>query len=127
VPIDDRDMQDALDSYNSRLAKSHSRTRLFSGLAMCAAAALSWGLAALGAVSVLTDPKVGADFDSGTHTRDVAGIGSGIAICALVGLLLLIGVVWRGPSLMRWIGVVILLLGGVPLLWAVCFAFALSR
>jgi hypothetical protein len=120
-------MQDALDSYNSRLAKSHGRTRLFSGLAMCAGAALSWGLAALGAVSVLTDPKVGADFDSGTHTRNVAGIGSGAAICATVGLLLLIGVVWRGPSLMRWIGVVILLLGGVPLLWAVCFAFALSR
>ncbi|MDT5144879.1 MAG: hypothetical protein QOI79_4246 [Mycobacterium sp.] len=120
-------MQDALDSYNSRLAKSHGRTRLYSGLAMCAGAALSWGLAALGAVSVLTDPKVGADFDSGTHTRNVAGIGSGAAICAIVGFLLLIGVVWRGPSFMRWIGVVILLLGGVPLLWTVCFAFALSR
>jgi hypothetical protein len=60
VPIDDRGMQDALDRYNSQLAKSRSRIRLFKGLAMCAGAALSWGLAVLGAVSVLTDPKVGA-------------------------------------------------------------------
>jgi hypothetical protein len=120
-------MQDALDRYNSQLAKFRSRIRLFKGLAMCAGAALSWGLAVLGAVSVLTDPKVGADFDSGTHTRNVAGVGSWAAICALVGFLLLFAVVWRGPSLMRWIGVVMLLLGGVPLLWTTYFAFALSR
>jgi hypothetical protein len=69
MPNEDSAMQDALDEYSQRLANSRDRARLFIGLAMCAGAALSWGLSVLAAFTVFKDPAVAADFDSGTHTR----------------------------------------------------------
>lgn len=109
------------------MTKSDNHNHRFSGPAMCGWAALSWGLAALAAVSVIGDQRVGADFDSGTHTRDVAGAGWAAAFCALLGLLLLVAALWRGPSVTRWISVLMLLAGGIPLLWLTLFAFLLSR
>lgn len=127
MPNEDSAMQDALDEYNQRLANSRDRARLFIGLAMCAGAALSWGLSVLAAFTVFKDPAVAADFDSGTHTNGAAWEGCAAVIFALVGLALLIAGIWRSPSRMRWVGLVILLLGGVPLAFITFFAFALSR
>lgn len=126
MPTDDPAMQNALEDYNNQLAKSRDRNRRLSGLAICAAAAISWGIAAFAALSVLTDPKLGADFDSGTHTRDIAGAGWTAAGCAVLGVVLLIVAVWRGPKLIRWIGS-LMLLAGVPLLWLTSFVFFLSQ
>jgi drug/metabolite transporter (DMT)-like permease len=89
MPIDDKAMQDAIANYNRRMAKYDSRNRALSGFVMCVGAALSWGLAATAAVSVLREPQVAADFDSGRHTRNVGGAGCATAVCAVIGLLLL--------------------------------------
>ena len=120
-------MQDALDDYNNRLATTQDRNRRLIGQGMCAGAAMSWAVSALAAGSVLKDPAVAADLDSGTHVNDAAGPGWLAAVCALLGLLLLLVAIWRGPSLTRWIGVLMLLVGAVPVLWLAAFAFILSR
>jgi hypothetical protein len=127
VSTDDSALQDALNDYNHRLAQTHDRNRRLIGWGMCAGAAMSWGVSALTAGSVLNDPAVAADFDSGTHDRDVAGTGWTAAIFALLGLLLLITAILRGPSLTRWIGILMLLLGGIPVLSMAAFVFILSR
>jgi hypothetical protein len=119
-------MQEALDDYNNRLAKTHDRNRRMSGWGLCAGAATSWAVSAVAAGSVLKDPAVAADLDSGTHIRDVAGTGWTSAVCGLLGLVLLLAAVWRGPSLTRWVAVLMLLLGVVPVLWLAGFAFLLS-
>jgi hypothetical protein len=126
VSTDDSAMQEALDDYNNRLAKTHDRHRRLIGWGLCAGATMSWAVSALAAGSVLKDPAVAADLDSGTHIRDVAGTGWTAGVCALLGLVLLLAAIWRGPSLTRWVGVLILLLGGVPMLWLAGFAFLLS-
>jgi hypothetical protein len=126
VSTDDSAMQEALDDYNNRLAKTHDRNRRLSGWGLCAGAAMSWAVSALAAGSVLKDPAVAADLDAGTHIRDVAGTGWTSAVCGLLGLVLLLAAVWRGPALTRWVGVLMLLLGGVPVLWLAAFAFLLS-
>jgi hypothetical protein len=126
VPTDDSAMQEALDDYNNRLAESHDRNRRLSGWGLCAGAAACWAVSALAAGSVLKDPAVAADLDSGSHTRDAAGIGWASAVCGVLGLVLLLAAVWRGPSLTRWVSVLMLLLGGVPVLWLAAFAFLLS-
>jgi hypothetical protein len=71
-------------------------------------------------------PAVAEDLDSGTHIRDVAGTGWAAAVCGLLGLVLLLAAVWRGRSLTRWVSVLMLLLGGIPVLWLSGFAFLLS-
>jgi hypothetical protein len=119
-------MQEALDDYNNRLANTHDRNRRVSGWGLCAGAATSWAISVFAAWSVLKDPAVAADLDSGTHIRDVSGTGWTSAACGLLGLVLLLAAVWRGPSLTRWVGVLILLLGSVPVLWLAAFAFLLS-
>jgi hypothetical protein len=106
VSTDDSALQEALDDYNNRLADTHDRKRRLSGWGLCAGAATSWAVSALAAGSVLKDPAVAADLDSGTHVRDVAGAGWTSAVCALLGMMLL--------------------LGGVPVLWLAGFAFLLS-
>lgn len=126
MPIDEPAMQDARGAANGRQAESDHRKRLLSGPGMCAGAAVSWGIAALAAVSVIADPQVAADFDSGMHTRNVAGAGWAAGICVLAGFLLLVGAVWRGPTRTRWISV-LMLIGGIPLAWIAGFAFLLSR
>jgi hypothetical protein len=126
VSTDDSAMQEALDDYNNRLANTHERNRRMSGWGLCAGAATSWAVSAAAAGSVLKDPAVAADLDSGTHIRDVAGTGWTSAVCGLLGLVLLLAAVWRGPSLTRWVGVLMLLLGAVPVLWLAAFAFLLS-
>jgi hypothetical protein len=127
MPSEDSAIQNALDDYNNRLAKSHNRIRRFSGRVMWVGAALSWGLAVLAAFLVFQDPAVAADLDGGTHTRNVAWDGRAAAGLALLGLFLLIAGIWRSPSRVRWFGLAILLLGGVPLLWIASFAFLLSQ
>jgi hypothetical protein len=127
MPAEDSAIENALDDYNNRLAKSHSRIRLFSGRVMWVGAALSWGLSILAAFLVFKDPAVAADLDGGTRTRNVAWDGRAAAVFALLGLLLLTAGIWRRPSRMRWFGLAILLLGGVPLLWIASFAFLLSQ
>jgi hypothetical protein len=126
VSTDDSAMQEALDDYNNRLAETAGRNRRLSGWGLCAGAATSWAVSALAAGSVLKDPAVAADLDSGTHVRDVAGIGWTSAVCGLLGLVLLLAAVWRGPSPTRLISILMLLLGGVPVLWLAGFAFLLS-
>lgn len=126
VSADDSAMQEALDDYHNRLAKVHDRNRRLIGFGLCAGAATSWSVSAVAAGSILKDPAVAADFDSGTHIRDVAGTGWTSAICALLGLVLLVAAVWRGPSLTRWISVLMLLLGAVPVFWLAAFTFILS-
>jgi hypothetical protein len=120
-------MQEALDDYNNRLAKTHARNRRLIGWGLCAGAATSWAVSAFAAGSLLTDPAVAADLDSGTHNRNVAGAGWTSAVCGVLGLVLLLVAVWRGPSLTRWVSVLMLLLGGVPVLWLAVFTFLLSR
>ncbi len=120
-------MHDALADYNSRLADSRDRNRRLIGLGLCTGAATGWAVSALAAGSVLQDPAVAADFDSGSHIRDAAGRGWTAAVFAVLGLSLLLAAIWRGPSLTRWIGLLMLLLGGVPVLWLAAFAFLLSR
>jgi hypothetical protein len=123
---DDSGMPNTLGGNDKRLAHPRNKNRRFSGPTMCAWAALCWGLAGLAALSVIGDQRVAADFDSGTHTRDVAGAGWVAAICAVLGFLLLMAAVWRGPSTTRWISVLLLVFGGVPLLGMAYFAFLLS-
>jgi hypothetical protein len=120
-------MADALAEYQHRLAVTEDRNRRLIGLGLCAGAAMSWAVSAFAAGSVLTDPVVAADFDSGSHLRDAVARGWTAAVCGLIGLLLLLTAIWRGPSLTRWIGVLMLLLGGVPVLWLATFVFLLSR
>lgn len=103
------------------------RNRRLIGLGLCGSAATSWAVSAFAAGSVLQDPAVAADFDSGSHIRDAAGRGWTAAVCGLLGLVLLLAAIWRGPSLTRWIGALMVLLGGVPVLWLAGFAFLLSR
>jgi hypothetical protein len=127
VSTDDSEMADALADYQHRLTITGDRNRRLIGLGLCAGAATSWAVSAFAAGSVLTDPAVAADFDSGSHLRDAVGRGWTAAVCGLIGLLLLLTAIWRGPSLTRWIGVLMLLLGGVPVLWLAAFVFLLSR
>jgi hypothetical protein len=126
VSTDDSAIQEALDDYNNRLAKTHDRNRRLVGWGLCAGAATSWAVSAFAAGSVLKDPAVAADLDSGTHIRDAAGTGWTSAVCGLLGLVLLLAAVWRGPSLTRWVSILMLLLGVVPVLWLAAFAFLLS-
>ncbi len=126
MSTDDSAIQEALDDYNNRLTNTHDRNRRLSGWGLCAGAVTSWAVSAVAALSVLNDPAVAADLDGGTHVRNVAGSGWTSAVCGLLGLVLLLAAVWRGPSLIRWVGVLMLLLGGVPVLWLAVFAFLLS-
>jgi hypothetical protein len=119
-------MPEALGDYNNRLTRTRDRNRRLSARGLGAASAMSWLVSALAAVSVLTDPAVAADLDSGTHSRDVAGLGWTSAVCGLLGLMLLLAAVWRGRSVTRWVSVLMLLVGGVPVLWLAGFAFLLS-
>ncbi len=119
-------MQKALDDHNTRLANIDERNRRLGGWGLCAGAATSWAISALAAGSVLKDPAVAADLESGTHVRDVTGTGWTSAVCALLGLVLLLAALWRGPALTRWVSVLMLLLGVVPVLWLAGFAFLLS-
>jgi hypothetical protein len=79
MPTEDSAIQNALDDYNNRLAKSHNRIRRFSGRVMWVGAALSWGLAILAAFLVFKEPAVAADLDGGTRTRNVAWDGRAAA------------------------------------------------
>jgi hypothetical protein len=127
VPTDDSEMRDALADYNARVAGTADRTRRLVGLGLCAGAVASWAISIFAALTVLTDPAVTSDLEAGTHISHVAGIGWTSAVCGVLGLLVLVAALWRGPSLIRWIGGLILLLGGVPVLWLATFTFLLSR
>jgi hypothetical protein len=127
VSTDDAEMRRALADYNDRLADARDRTRRLIGLSLCIGAILSWGVSAFAAGSVLSDPAVAADLDSGSHLRDAMGRGWTAAVCGLIGVVLLLAAIWRGPSLIRWVSVLLVLLGAVPVLWLAGFAFLLSQ
>lgn len=81
------------------------------------AAAIGW--------SILTDPAVAGDFDSGMHTAHTGGVGVLAFLFAVVGAATALAAIWRGPLLARLTACGLLLLA-VPLVPVCGFVAMLS-
>ena len=126
MPTDDAEMRAAIDQYNRRQTLSDNNSRVLTGIGLCFVATLSWAVSLWACYSVLKDPAVAADFDSGTHDRDVTGRAWTAGLAGLAGLSMVVAATWRGPSTVRWVGV-LMLLGGAVVLSIVAFTFLLAQ
>jgi len=78
---------------------------------------LSWAVAVGAVFALLSDPAFASDFENGTHTATIARVAGPVAgVGALLGLVLLIAALWRGPAAARWISAAVLALAALPAL-----------
>jgi hypothetical protein len=96
------------------------------GAACVVIAALCYLVSATASLAIFKDPAIAADFDGGTHTADMAGVGILAAVSAVLGGAAVIGALWYGPGGPRFAGALLVLIG-LPVSWAALFTLVLSQ
>jgi hypothetical protein len=97
------------------------------GASLCLFGAIAYLVAAGASWAIFKDPAIAADFDGGTKTADMEAVGILAALCAVVGGLLTIGSLWRGPRGPRVAAALVLCFVGLPVSAAAFLALLLSQ
>jgi hypothetical protein len=96
------------------------------GVACCLLAGLSYLVSAAASWAIFSDPAIAADFDGGTDTANMGGVGILAAVTAAIGGISVISALWVGPTGPRFAGALLVFIG-LPVSWAALFTLALSQ
>jgi hypothetical protein len=97
------------------------------GASLCLFGAIAYLVSAGASLAIFKDPAIAADFDGGTKTADMGAVGILAALCAVVGGLLTVGSLWRGPGGARIAAALVLCFVGLPVSGAAFLALLLSQ